>query len=140
MPEEKNPQGQSSPQEQTQPLAQSVIFKRDDDFEALYANHVQVESSVWDLKTIFGILDQSVVPNQIVQHTSINLPWTQVKLLAYYIRVAIALHELENGKIVIPPSVLPPDPAKITAEPFASASPQIKEAASKIYGDFIANL
>jgi hypothetical protein len=117
-----------------------VAFRRDDDFTSLYANHVQVESSVWDLKTIFGILDQSVQPNQIVQHTSINLPWTQVKLLAYYMRVAIAFHEIENGKIIVPPPVLPPDPEKITAQPFVSASPQIKEAAAKIYREFIASL
>jgi hypothetical protein len=101
----------------------SIAFKRDEDFESLYANHLAAEHSVWDLKVIFGILDQSVQPNQVVQHTSINLPWTQVKLAVYYLEAAIALQEFNNGKIVIPPSVLPPDPATIDT-PEANAIPQ----------------
>jgi hypothetical protein len=93
------------------------VFKRDEDFTALYANSVVSEHSIWDLKVIFGILDQSVSPMQVVQHTSINLPWVQVKLLSYYLNVAIAIQESYNGKIVVPPVVMPPDPQRKSSSP-----------------------
>ena len=37
-------------------------FIRDPDFTSLYANNIRIERSVWDLKLIFGELDQSVLP------------------------------------------------------------------------------
>jgi hypothetical protein len=117
-----------------------VEFKRDEDFEALYANSIAAESSDWDFKIVFGILDQSVMPNRVIQHTSINIPWTWAKLMVYYAAVAVALHEQRNGKVVIPPSVMPPDPDKITTEPFASAAPEVKALAKKVWDDFMAGI
>ncbi len=121
--------------EQQQPTTQ---FVRDpEDFEALYANNVQAESSVWDLKVIFGTLDQSTQPNRVVQHTSVNLPWLQIKLLSYLLRANLAFHELQNGKVPIPASVMPPDPDKLE---LAGVTPEAREALSKLYKEFLSTL
>jgi hypothetical protein len=124
--------------------APQVVFVREEEFPTLYANNLQVEASIWDLKVLFGILDQSVQPNRVVQHTAINLPWTQVKLIGYFLRLAVALHEAENGKIIIPVSVKPPDPAELKALPWADTwakmSPALKEEISEIYKSFVASL
>lgn len=126
-------------QEQTgQQPSQQVEFVRDaEDFAALYANSVVAESSVWDLKVIFGILDQSSQPNKVVQHTSINLPWTQIKLLSYLIRANLVIHESQNGKIPIPVSVVPPDPSKLELTGFAA---EVRDALSKLYAEFLSTL
>jgi hypothetical protein len=117
------------------------VFKRDEDFTALYANSVVSEHSIWDLKVIFGILDQSVTPMQVVQHTSVNLPWVQVKLLSYYLNIAIAIQESFNGKIVVPPIVMPPDPRTTQVPPgFPEPPPQLKEKAARLWEAFIASL
>jgi hypothetical protein len=85
-------------------------FVRNEDFESLYANQVNFESSVWDLKLIFGLLDQHKAAPFVEQHTAISIPWVQAKLGAYYLQIALAVYEAENGKIKIPVSVLPPLP------------------------------
>lgn len=118
-----------------------MVFKREEDFESLYANNVLAESSVWDLKVIFGILDQSVQPNQVVQHTSINLPWAQVKLLSYWINVQIAAHELANGKITIPQTLIPADPRTFVPEaPIPPMESQLKERLGQIWEAFTNSL
>lgn len=117
------------------------MFKRDEDFTALYANSVVSEHSIWDLKVIFGILDQSVSPMQVVQHTSINLPWVQVKLLSYYLNVAIAIQESYNGKIVVPPVVMPPDPRALPLpHGVPEPPPRLKEKAAHLWDAFISSL
>ncbi len=73
-----------------------------------YANNVRFESSVWDLKLIFGQLDQTTKPLTIRQHTTINVPWAQVKLMAYLCFVNATLHELRNGVVSIPEGIIPP--------------------------------
>ena len=72
-----------------------------------YANNVHFEPSAWDLKIIFGQLDQSSGKPDVDWHTAVTLPWPQVKLLAYYLQVALFSYETENGKINIPPGVKP---------------------------------
>jgi hypothetical protein len=110
------------------------VFKRDEDFTALYANNVVSEHSVWDLKVIFGILDQSISPPQVVQHTSINLPWTQVKLLSYWINVAIAIQEFYNGKINVPAFIMPPDPRTIIEA--VPTPPELKAHVATLWEEF----
>jgi len=135
----------ADPQEneaQQTPAQQPLEFVRDkDEFEALYANNIQAESSFWDLKVIFGILEQSDPQHpKVVQHTSVNLPWAQVKLMSYYLRAAVALHEAQNGKIPIPPSIMPPDPAALEFTATPQLSPELRETISKFYKDFLATL
>ena len=89
----------------------------------------------------FGILDQSVTPMQIVQHTSINLPWLQVKLLSYYLNLAIAIQECLNGKIVVPPVVMPPKPSSFPVPAGTPApSEELKEKTDQIWEEFMATL
>ena len=53
-------------------------LRRDEEFASLYANNVQLESSVWDLKIMFGQLDQAKGPNVINQHTAMTMSHTQI--------------------------------------------------------------
>jgi hypothetical protein len=100
---------QATPKEQAIP---KLEFKHDEDFTSLYANNISFESSVWDLKMLFGQLDQSQgAGNPVVeQHTAMTVPWPQIKLMAYYLVVNLALHQNQSGNIRVPAGVLPPRP------------------------------
>jgi hypothetical protein len=87
-----------------------------DDFTSAYANHTFLEPSTWDLKMIFGQLDQSVQPNVVEQHTAITIPWTQAKILSHFLRVHLAAYEIVNGKIALHRTILPPEPTHPTKE------------------------
>ena len=127
-------------EQQAQQQIPSIQFERDEDFTNLYANHIASEMSVWDLKVTFGILDQSTQPNKIVQHTAINLPWAQVKLAAYFLQVAVALHEEQNAKIHIPPQLRPLDPTTVDGPEVAIVSPETKTKIAAMYQAFLASL
>jgi hypothetical protein len=121
-----------------------LVNVKDEDFLTLYANNVQVEASVWDLKVIFGNLDQSKQPNQIMQHTAIHLPWIQIKILSYFLPLVVALQEHQFGKIDVPMAVRPPDPAEFKSELWLQAwnnmSPAQREEISVMYKIFISSL
>ena len=85
-------------------------FERDEDFASLYANHIYYETTVWDLKLIFGQLDLNRGPNLVTQHTAIALSWLQVKIMSYFLQVNLAIYEAAHGTIKIPPAVIPPEP------------------------------
>lgn len=78
-------------------------------YSEVYANNVYFEASAWDLKMVFGQLDQRQGKNVIRQHTSVTLPWTQIKLLSYWLRGYVEFHETTHGKIVVPSNAVPPD-------------------------------
>jgi hypothetical protein len=107
-----------------------------------YANNVLYEASVWDLKFIFGQLDQSEGRLRVVAHSAITVPWIQVKLMTYWLRGQIEAHEKVNGKINIPLAVLPPPLPPLTEElkksdPNAEA---IYEVFNKLRHEFLATL
>ena len=83
-------------------------FERAHEFSEKYANNVQFESNVWDLRILFGLLDQSGTPTTVQQHTAINVPWQQAKLMTYFLYANVLLHESVNGRIKIADSVMPP--------------------------------
>lgn len=85
-------------------------FERVEDFYVDYANNVYLESSAWDLKMIFGQLDQGVTPVTTEQRAAITIPWAQAVILNYLLSVHIRAHELDGGKIQIPQGVIPPEP------------------------------
>jgi uncharacterized protein DUF3467 len=89
------------------PQSQLPQLKRLDDYESLYANNVRFETSVWDLKLLFGLLDQGTGGEVIEIHTGMSIPWATAKLMAFYLRLNIMIHEMENGKIWINPRVYP---------------------------------
>jgi hypothetical protein len=109
-----------------------------EDFASLYANNVVYEASVWDLKLIFGQLDQKLLePAEgktvtVDYHTAITLPWEAIKLMIYYLRANLATHEIESGPIKLPDRVLPPQtplplPEDIAAKPQAKAAAEANQ-------------
>jgi hypothetical protein len=111
------------PEETTVP--DQIEFRRDEDFESLYANNVTFEMSVWDLKLIFGQLDQHGGKIAVEQHTSIAVPWVQAKLMSYFLQVNLAVYEADYGRIRIPANVVPPElpplPPELENNPQAKA-------------------
>lgn len=127
------------PSEQT-PASQSE-FERDEDFLSVYANNVLFEPSVWDLKMIFGQLDQSEGRAVVEQHTAVTIPWAQAKVLSYYLQVNLTAYEIENGRIAIPTGVLPPEPGPIPPELEGNQQAKaIREAAIRLREQFLASL
>ncbi|TRZ51267.1 hypothetical protein D4S03_05390 [bacterium] len=116
-------------------------FKRTDNFLSVYANNFQLESTAIDMKFIFGTTSQSPGKVTVEQHTSVNMTWVQAKLLSFYLNVNLAAHEMENGKISIPHSVIPAEPQPIPKEfkdqPFHK---QVRAMVVKMREEFIANL
>jgi hypothetical protein len=119
-----------------------LILQRDDDFVARYANNVQFESSGWDLKLTFGLLDQRNAAKPVIeQHTSINLSWPEVKIGIYLLQLHLALHEKVNGKVRIPEGGLPTELPETIPPEFDN--PQGREAFDlmrKVRAQFIASL
>jgi hypothetical protein len=96
------------PADEQEVTARPSERKRADDFSSHYANNVFLEASAWDLKCIFGQLDQNLDPNKeiVLQHSSITLPWAQVKMLAYLLQVHLAMHENRTGKVMVPQGLI----------------------------------
>ncbi len=91
-------------------------FERIQDFVAAYANNVQLQPSAWDIKLVFGELNQSVDNVTVEQHTSITIAWPEAKVLSYWLQIHVAAYEIENGKIQVPKGVVPPEPDPLTDE------------------------
>lgn len=130
----------------TAPIVQRPEMRRIEDFISRYANNVQVESSAFDVKMIFGILDQSgvlkvppVLMPSVEQHTSINLSWPEVKLLIYFLQLHLASHERDNGKVKIPVVALPPELPSSAPPPFDNPQGErVFEMMRKMRAEFIA--
>ena len=86
-------------------VPQPLKNQRSQDFASVYANNVSFEPSIWDLKLVFGELDQS--SGVIAQHTSMTIPWSMAKLLMYHLRLNLLSHEIVYGKIAIAQDVIP---------------------------------
>lgn len=96
-------------------MSDQVEYRRSADYEERYANNVKLESTVWDIKLVFGAMDQSQPTTAIEQFVAINLSHRQAKLLAWCLEVQIASQEAESGEITIPDAVMPPSPALLAA-------------------------
>jgi hypothetical protein len=90
--------------------------KLDRDFISRYANNVAIETTLWDLKLIFGQTDDTIGANSVTQHTAITLSWTYLKVFNYLISSQLAQRELEYGRIQIPNNLVSPPPAELTPE------------------------
>ncbi len=78
-----------------------------EEMTADYANNTMFEPTIWDLKLIFGEFSQRT--NSVEWHTSITVPWAQVKLMIYYLQANVAAYEINAGKIKVPDPVIPPE-------------------------------
>src|SRR5436305_1568323 len=77
-----------------------------EDVLPMYANNVRFEMSAWDLRMFFGQLMPGGAA-EIDYHTDVAIPWAQAKLMYLYLGINIMLYERQNGRIVIPRSVMP---------------------------------
>jgi hypothetical protein len=125
--------------EETKPKISNIDFHKADNFSTAYANHVSMEGSLWDLKLVFGQNDQQLGPNAVVQHTAITLPWAQIKVLTYFMKNHLAAHEIQNGRIVIPPNLVPVITGEIPKESQSERHmPEIIATFKANYDSFIA--
>jgi hypothetical protein len=115
--------------------------QRTDDFVSTYANNVYFEASAWDLKLVFGQLDQPIgSPALIRQNIAIAVPWAQAKLIAYFIRLHVEANDIQNGKVSIRPDLLPPPPPPLTEEQANDpAAKKLFELVTKLRAEFVAN-
>jgi hypothetical protein len=81
----------------------------------VYANNTRFEPTAWDLRIFFGQLMPSG-RRDVDWHTDVTIPWAQAKLMHLYLGINLGLYELENGKIKIPPGLLPPEMASLPSE------------------------
>jgi hypothetical protein len=124
------------------PAVPQTQFELADEVYEAYANNVYYEPSSWDLKLIFGQLDQMGGKVKVVQHSAITLPWAQVVLMVFWLRGQIEAHELVNGKIHIPPPIIPTSLPPISEElkksdPNAEATYAIF---NRLRDEFVSNL
>jgi hypothetical protein len=113
--------------EQTPPQASAEI-RRATDLVSMYANNVHFELSIWDLKFIFGELQQHEGKEIIEQRLSVTIPWLQVKIMSLFLQLHVAFYEAWQGKINVPPNFLPqrPPPDQAMAnDPNASAITEV---------------
>lgn len=94
-------------------LGTAINFERlpNDEFYENYANHVLLVPTAFDLSLVFGKIEPSKGPNNVVQHSAITLPWSQIKVGIYFLQVTLAAHEFLNGRIQIPKGVVNPPPS-----------------------------
>jgi hypothetical protein len=116
-----------------------IPVRKEDGFTSRYANNIRYESTVYDLKLIFGQTDLSEGTEIVKQHTSISIPWALVKLLIYFLHINVEVHELYNGKVAVPPHHMPvpfprPTPEAMAADPKAELTYDL---ASRIREEFL---
>jgi hypothetical protein len=98
------------------PQVEGGGYRRADEFYFDYANNIFLEGSVWDLKLVFGQLDQSTNPITTEQRSAVTIPWMQAKILNYLLSLHVLGYEMANGKIIVPDSVIPPEAPPPTEE------------------------
>jgi hypothetical protein len=95
-----------------------ILPQKSRDFVERYANNVRFESSFWDLKILHGVIDQPTAQEMsYFVHTAMHLPWTQAKLVAFYLYMNVLFNEVQSGEIGIPEGLVPspfevPEPLK----------------------------
>lgn len=128
------------PPKKTDSKTPAPDLRREEDFTVKYANHASAEPCGWDLKLLFGRVDNSAGPNVVLQHTAISLPWPTVKALIYVLRLQLTAYEKNNGHVPFPVGGLTPIPRSIPEE-FSKApnAKAIHEAVLKLYDEFVAD-
>ncbi len=115
-------------------------YQKTEDFATVYANNVRYESSVWDLKMIFGDLDQSQGKEVVQLHTFVSIPMIKSKIIADMLRLNVEAYELDNGNIDVPIRVIPPG---VELEAEQEQNPlfrSIRDLVNKRRAEFIASL
>lgn len=96
--------------EATTPPIPPLQFERTENFVSSYANNVAFEASAWDIKLLFGQLDQASGKTSVKQHLAVTIPWPQAKLLLFWLRVQVEAAEASvKAKIPIRKDLIPPE-------------------------------
>jgi hypothetical protein len=106
------------------------------DIPALYANNTTFEVSAWDLKIFFGQLDQRSGGN-IDWHTAMTIPWTQARVLEYFLKLNTIFYETKFARITLPPQLVPAPHPRPTEEQIKSDPQAIElwEAYLKVHAE-----
>jgi hypothetical protein len=119
----------------------TLQLERAEDFVSFYANHGFYQPSAWDLKIIFGQLDQVDGKEIVKQQVAVTIPWAQAKLSLYYLRLHVAAMEIQSGKIPIRSDLIPAELPPLTPEQEAvPGAKELREVMKKLREEFIANL
>jgi hypothetical protein len=108
-----------------------------DDLTTDYANNVAFETTVWDLKLIFG--EYSDQDKGVEWHTSVTIPWAQAKLMQYYLQINLEVYEQQHGKIGVPRTMLPPE-APLPSDPDDPVAKAFYDLAQRHRAKFMENL
>jgi hypothetical protein len=105
------------PEKKQEPSQKDLTQQRVEGFQSIYANSVVFEPSAWDLKLIFGQLDQSVDPAATRQTVSVTISWQQAKLALFWLKVQVqAMEDQLKTKIPIREDIQPAPLPAMTAE------------------------
>ncbi len=119
----------------------TLQYERTENFTSVYANNALFQPSAWDLKIIFGQLDQASGKDIVKQQVAVTIPWAQAKLALYYLRLQVEAMEIQSGKIPIRGDLIPPEPPPLTPEQEGiPGSKKILEIIQKLREEFIASL
>jgi hypothetical protein len=107
----------------TQATPRPAQVERSEHFFSTYANTIFFEATAWDLKLIFGQVEQmtSNPPNpptgKVMQHLAVTIPWPQAKLALFWLRVQVEAAEITvKAKIPIRSDLIPPEVPALTPE------------------------
>jgi len=78
--------------------------------DQVYANTSVLELSVYDLKILFGQIEQHTGRTVVDWHTAVTMPWMHVKILLYWLRLQLSWYEATYGTVKVPDVVRPPVP------------------------------
>ena len=93
-------------------LSKAEGILKDDEFQDFFANNTLLHSSLWDLRILFGQVDQTLEGGAAVYKASVSIPWPQVKVFVYFLRLHLSGYEARNGRIRIPPGIIPEWPSE----------------------------
>jgi len=112
------------------------------DFTTRYANNIYFESTAWDMKLTFGHVEQATDPVVITHDFAVTIPWPQVKLALFWLRLHVELAESEIGvKIPIRKDLIPAELTEL--EPQQEDDPALirfREIYDKLRIEFLATL
>jgi hypothetical protein len=94
-------------QETLRPKLEYVVPDPESDLFTTYANNVQLGSTVYDMRMIFGELVEATTDKFVIeQRAHITVSWLQAKILSEMIARLVAVYESQHGEIKIPPGTL----------------------------------
>ena len=105
--------------------------------EQVYANSTTTEITAWDLKILFGQIEQHTGKFVTDWHTAVTMPWMQAKILDYYLQAQIAWYEKSYMPITIPAGSVPaiPEVPEDTTPMIAEYLQFVREIHNRIFGN-----